>query len=217
MTRQALALTALLSLTASFAQAQSCGRCHPRYVYMPYPLVTPHHASTAEESFARGMADVIRAQGLYNLMTSQALIHQAEARRLAIDNRVAYVGAYFTVRDINRQARFGNRSCQYGEAAPVNRPQAHSGERPSLLERAGVKEGQVCWPLALQDEQFAGYRKVVDELVVKAYICGDLSPQDRSTLTQAARAMAGKLKDRIRECKAQDYVEAKQLLIALAT
>jgi hypothetical protein len=53
--------------------------------------------------------------------------------------------------------------------------------------------------------------------VARAYVCGGLDPQDRSMLTQATRAMTSRLKDRIRDCSPQEYVEAKQLLIALAS
>ena len=76
--------------------------------------------------------------------------------------------------------------------------------------------GLVRWPAALQDEHFAGYRQVVERLVAKNYQSGGLVDEERSLLTQASRAMASELKNRIRDCSPQQYVEAKQLLIALA-
>lgn len=217
MSRPVLAVAACLTLIAAFAQAQSphCGYPHP--VYWPQTIVSQHHASTFEEGVLRGWADVVRAQGLYNVMTSQALVYQAEAYRKQMENQVARTQSYFTMRDINRQARFGNRAPSAPQMAAPSRPQARPTVlRPSPLETAGVTRGVVQWPTALQDERYAGYRQVVQRLVAKNYQYGGLADEDRSTLTQASRAMTSVLKSRIRNCSPQEYVEAKQLLIALA-
>jgi hypothetical protein len=217
MSRQVLAIAACLTLIAAVAQAQSPGCRHPHCVYRPYAIVSPHHASTAEESILRGWADVMRAQGLYNVMTSQALIHQAEAYRLQVENRVARTEAYFKMRDINRQARFGNHPPGAPKTAAASQPQSRPiVPGPSPLDAAGLTRGLVRWPAALQDERCASYRQVVERLVAKNYQFGGLADEDRSTLTQASRAMAGELRSRIRSCSPQDYVDAKQLLIALA-
>ena len=125
MSRRVLAIAACLTLTAAaFAPAQSPCCPHPYYGCGPYTIVSQHHASTAEESILRGWADVMRAQGLYNVMTSQALIHQAEAYRRQVENRVARTEAYFKMRDVNRQARFGNPTPSAPKTAAVSPPQA---------------------------------------------------------------------------------------------
>jgi len=217
MSRPVLAIAACLSLIAAFAQAQvpHCG--HPHHGYWPHTIVSQHHASTAEEGILRGWADVVRAKGLYNAMTSQALIYQAEAYRKQVENQVARTQAYFTMRDINRQARFGNHTPSAPKMAAASQPQARPAvPPPSPLETAGVTRGVVRWPAALQDERYAGYRQVVERLVAKNYQCGGLVDKERSMLTHASRAMAGELKNRIRNCSPQEYVDAKQLLIALA-
>ncbi|NLF69056.1 MAG: hypothetical protein GX575_08365 [Candidatus Anammoximicrobium sp.] len=223
MSRSVLAVAVYFSLTAAFAQAQAPYRGQPHPACGPHTIVSQHHASTAEEGILRGWADVARARALYNLMTEQARVCQAEAYRLQVANEVARTEAYFKMRDLNRQTRFGShapsvpRMPVVGQTQPRPAAPRPAASRRSPLETAGVTKGVVCWPKALQDEPFASYRHVVERLVAKNYQRGGLSDQERSTLTQASRAMAGELKNRIRSCSPQEYVDAKQLLIALAS
>ena len=67
-----------------------------------------HHASTVEEGAARGMADVIRSTGAANLMNSEAAKNIEDARKKYIENRLQATQTYFEMKQINKQARWGN-------------------------------------------------------------------------------------------------------------
>ena len=51
----------------------------------------------------RGIADVIRSQGDYNLSSSAAAVNLTMAQQQAIENQKKWVQTYFQIRDINRQ------------------------------------------------------------------------------------------------------------------
>ncbi len=68
----------------------------------PYPVY--YHSSTAAEGAARGMADVIRSAGDYNLRTSEAARNVEEARSRNLDNRLKSTQTFFEMRRVNREA-----------------------------------------------------------------------------------------------------------------
>ena len=70
------------------------------YYYGGYPVV--NRASTAGESYARGMADVTRSAGMYNLATSEAAINLTEAQSNYIKNRDQWTNTYCQMREANR-------------------------------------------------------------------------------------------------------------------
>ena len=61
-----------------------------------------HHASTAAEGAARGMADVVRSAGAANLMNSEAAINIEDARSKYIDNRMQATNTYFQMKTVNK-------------------------------------------------------------------------------------------------------------------
>jgi hypothetical protein len=202
-----LVFACLTLLAANTADAQVY---YPPRVPRPvYPSArvyvgSPHHASTAAESYARGYADVVRAQGQYNLLASQALVNLAEARRRETENRVAQTEAYFRMREINRSHRYGDRATQPSRYSITGRKRVTQGAHESKPE------------LALQDDVFESYRAVVERILENQATLAALSDRDRSAVTQASRAMESKLKDRIRQWSPQDYLAAKRFLATLS-
>ena len=69
-----------------------------------------YHASTAEEGIQRGYADVVRSQGMANLLNSQAATQYEEARKSYIENRMQATQTYFEMRRYNTEARKAERS-----------------------------------------------------------------------------------------------------------
>jgi hypothetical protein len=62
-------------------------------------------AATVGESYMRGMADLVRAQAEYNLITSQARLYAAAAYRQELDNHLAKIDTYFNAKSKNRAYR----------------------------------------------------------------------------------------------------------------
>src|SRR5262245_25745017 len=61
--------------------------------------------TTAAGSASTGMANVISAQGDYNLSTSEAAINMTQAQSAEIQNRQEYTNTYFEMRATNKAAR----------------------------------------------------------------------------------------------------------------
>ena len=56
---------------------------------------------TAAGNYMNGAANVVRAQGDYNLTTSQAAVNMGEAQRRNIENRKLWTDSYFEMRRAN--------------------------------------------------------------------------------------------------------------------
>ncbi len=213
-----LAAACLTLLAADSANAQVHFGHHtlrPGYPTIQYYVASPHHASTAWESYARGNADVIRARGQYNLLSSQAMINRAVAQRRATENRVAQTEAYFRMREINRSHRDRNRTTRSNRYPTAGRERVTHVSEASKPEKLDLRKGRIVWPKAFQDPTFESLRKVVEEIVQRRATSGNASEADRSTLTQVSLAMVSKLRERIHECSPQEYVDAKLFLKAL--
>ena len=57
--------------------------------------------STPMGSYMAGMGEAIRAEGQYNLMSSQAAINLQEAQSQNIDNQLKWTNTYFEMRRVN--------------------------------------------------------------------------------------------------------------------
>ena len=66
-------------------------------------------ATTFAESYAYGVADVIRAHGQANYLDSEALANVEEARRRFIQNRLDWTNTYFDMRRANEYYRESRR------------------------------------------------------------------------------------------------------------
>jgi hypothetical protein len=180
----------------------------------------PFKASTPAESFARGAADVIRAQGEFNRMTSEAAINWQEARARAIVNSQDYVDAYFR----NRQA---NRDYRRAERGP--RPTQQDIERfaqalkPAPLSPSDLDmlTGRVNWPILLRADRFSPMRAELEELLDRWAVANNLGQSDRFGTDQhlavrrAASEMEDELRQEVRNLPPQDYTAAKRFLRSL--
>jgi hypothetical protein len=180
----------------------------------------PFKASTPGESFARGAADVIRAQGEFNRLTSEAAINATEARARAIVNAQEGVKAYFNMRQLNRdyrRAERGPRATQedYERYARSARPVPLS---PSELD---TLSGRVNWPILLRDERFAPLRTELEELLDRWAVSRNLGQLDsfgteeHLAVRRTAEQLTAELREEIRDLPPQDYTAAKRFLRSL--
>ena len=154
-----------------------------------------NNASTAGESYSRGVGGVIQAQGQRNLSNSQAAINMTDARSAQIDNQVKSVNAFWEKKDIYAQR-------QQQEFAEIER------KRSEYLARHGLgtltpdefdrTTGQVTWLKVLEQPQYDQYRNKLDELLKKRAYQGALTGDEYMEATAASkewRAMLGKQRD----------------------
>lgn len=147
--------------------------------------VVYNNASTAGESYARGMSDVIQAQGQANLSNSQAAINLTDARSQQIDNQVKSVNAFWANKD-QYDAR------HEAEIAKI------TDQRNTYLSRHGLTSltpeefdrttGQVIWLKILQQPQYDGYRNTLDEIMKKRAYQGMLTGEDYMSASAASKA-----------------------------
>jgi hypothetical protein len=197
----------LFAANTATAQVYYPGLVHATRIH----VASPHHASTAAESYARGYADVVRARAQYNLLTSQAMVNLAEARRRETDNRVAQTRAYFEMREINRRSRHGNRAAR----SPRDSVVSHSRltQRPKEVESLKLQDGRIVWPKLLNDDSFQADRATVEQIVSGRIALDATAGADK--VTQTSRAMELELRSRIREFSPKDYLAAKHFLTNL--
>jgi hypothetical protein len=215
----ALIITACTAVSRVSAQDSSGYRQNAGYAVRPTGngiSAVYHHASTFEEGFLRGQADLLRAWGDFFYSRSLAMINHEEARRRYIQNRVLGTEAYFSMRETNRQARAAER----GPRATQEDVQRFSQMRaPKRLEAHQFDSafGVLHWPEALQDAQFAQQRTAIDRLMATRTVTdsGAGSESCRQIETLAAQ-LKGELKDNIDGISPSQYVAAKQFLDSLA-
>ncbi|MCE9544570.1 MAG: hypothetical protein K8T25_03495 [Planctomycetia bacterium] len=199
--KTAVGLSALL-LVAVVAAAS-----HAQVVY--------NNAATAEESWARGAADVVRAQGENALNNSQALMNLTQVRSAEMDNNLKSAQTYFEMRNLNTQQRFGD----YAEKKAVNSQkqlfrygQAGRPKRPSRKELDPVT-GKISWPFVLQTVDFKAPRQQMDQLFrLRASQEGAIGLDGYQAINAASDAMQDILKAHISSLDPTDYVNGKNFI-----
>lgn len=172
------------------------------------------HASTAAEGALDGMANVVSAQGSYNLQTSQAAINMTQAQSQEIANRQQYANTYYQMR-AQHDAYEAKKHPRPTEEQLVHLAQS---EAPKGLPTGSVDKetGKLNWPTLLQYPDFAKQQEVVETLLKKKSANGMLGAQDAQQFTEAIEQMAVTLKRGITKVPPQQYMTAydflKQLL-----
>ena len=154
-----------------------------------------NNASTAGESYSRGMSGVIQAQGQRNLSNSQAAINMTDARSAQIDNQVKSVNAFWEKKDIYNQR-------QQQEFAQIEQKRsaylAKHGLGTLTSEEFDRTTGQIAWLKVLEQKQYDPYRNTLDELLKKRAYQGALTGDEYMQATAASkewRAMLATQKD----------------------
>lgn len=134
---------------------------------------SPHHASTAAESYARGMADAVRSQGQANLMNAQALGAVEDARSKYIDNRLRATQAYYDRKRIHDE---------YQEEKQM-KSRYYLAKKASSLAPLNQREldettGKITWPQLLMQPQYDEDRRLFEEIFARRATEGVASNED---------------------------------------
>ncbi len=178
--------------------------------------VTGGIGSTAAGSYYGGLGMAIRAKGQYNLLTSEAAVNLAEARRREMQNQVEWTNTYFEKRRINRAARDAERG------PPLTSQDwariAHDAA-PKRLDESALDPvtGQIDWPIALRDNVFAQDREVLDQLfAARAHANGTVGLAMHARIRTAVDDALEKLKGYIQDIDTRNYLQARNFLTGLA-
>ncbi len=179
-----------------------------------YPYVD--RSSTPFEGYARGMADVIRSRGDYNLSSSSAAINLSEARQKEIENAKLWTKTYFEIRDINRQVfnteqkRLRGTPEDWARYAQAGKPKRLS---PSELDAV---TGEIRWPMLLTGQDFTAYRVELEKAFAERAYHGVMGADSFLRVLRLTDGLIAGLKVRIRDVPADKYVIARRFLESLA-
>lgn len=196
-------------------------------VGMPNPWSKPHHwwgrpwwgnpywVRTPAESYMVGKAALVRAQGQYNLLSSQAAIATAEARRREIDNKAKFAEDFHALRRLNRAARDAEQGPRITQEIAARL--AEQG-RPAPLEgnELDARTGTISWPAFLQAEQFAGYRAELDKMFAQRAAAGKVELDEQAKVLELTNALLAELKKHVRDVRPMDYTTTRRFLESLA-
>ena len=204
MRRSAIGALTIVIALSSWAAAQYYGGAY-----------VDNKASTVGESYARGMGDVIRSQGMANLANSEAAINMTEAARRDMENRDQWTDTYFQMRQKNRDYRATERGPRPSRESFVRMAAAGRPEKLSPSELDSVT-GEVNWPRALARPEFADSRKELENLFAKRAAYGQSTWDDYTQISATLKKMQADLKKNIRSIPPSDYTASKRFLDSLA-
>jgi len=134
-----------------------------------------YHASTAAEGQARGMADVVRSQGMKNLADSQAAINLGQARSQHLDNQIQATNTYWEKKKIYEQNTAQKR---YEENLHRQKVRERNMLTSLTPEELNPTTGDIKWPMVLADARYAEYRDPLTKLFEKQSKEGALAGPD---------------------------------------
>ncbi len=173
-------------------------------------------ATTIQEGVQRGFADVVRSQGMANLLDSEAAVNNETAYSKALVNQRDYVQTYFETRRMNEEYRAAERgkpptSEQMFRWAHCEAPQ------PFNTYEFDPLSGQINWPMALLDPTFANYRNATEQYFKdRAQKPRTISFTYYQQMQELAENWLVDLKARIMDYKPNDYLRARKFIESLS-
>ncbi len=171
---------------------------------------------TVAGNYYNGGANAVRAQGDYNLSTSQAVVNMEEAKRREIENRKEWTDSYFEMRRANSDYRAAERGpkgtpedwVRYAKEAAPTRPS------PGDIDRVS---GQIAWPRLLQADDFKDGRDELERLFAdRADKGGSIGPDGYQQIQDEINGMMAYLKKNIKRYPTSEYLSARKFLESLA-
>ncbi|HRX77857.1 MAG: hypothetical protein H6821_04750 [Planctomycetaceae bacterium] len=174
-----------------------------------------HHASTAEEGAARGMADVVRSQGAANLMNSEAAINLRESQKKGIENDLLYTQTYFQKKSINQQYRAAQRTPPPSQQQAIRLSQARLPDRLSA-NKIDPLTGELAWPLGLRMDSLKDDRDRLDAIYAERADKGFLTPDQYVEVKKLTSEMTEELRKYSQQLGGNASIEARKFLESLA-
>lgn len=182
-----------------------------------------NRASTVAESYARGIADVVRSRGQYNLLTSEALINVEDARTKNMQNRLQWTQTYFEMRKMNRDYRRELRGPTPSPEAFARWAREAAPDRLKSVELDSIT-GRISWPTLLQEARYAPLRASMEQAFLeRAEKHGAIGPDTALKINDDAQTMLQILEDQLQESKIRNtpipsylYIDAKKFIESLA-
>lgn len=163
-----------------------------------------YHASTVAEGYARGLADVIRAEGENNLSNALAQREWEAARKQQYENKILKVKTFYERRAIY----------EYEHAADIALRREKVEARLARIrltdfsaEEFNPTTGEINWPVLLADEAFSDYSAWFDSLLAERAKYGRLSAGalgEAESLIKQWRAELTSVRDQVSDAVLRD-------------
>jgi hypothetical protein len=174
-----------------------------------------NRASTVGESYARGMADLIRSQGLRNLFNSEALINYEEARTKYLENRIKNTETYFQMRSINKEVRKATDFRNAPTAEEWARMTKELKPKQLSIDDFDPRNSHIKWPIVFRSSLFKADTKKIEKLLAKKPNKDDMDYDDYSKLLSHCNNLKTTLKSQVKKVPANDYIDAKNFIKSL--
>jgi hypothetical protein len=169
---------------------------------------------TAEGNFLFGAAQVIRAEGDYNLQTSQGMINFEIARSKYIENTNKWTQAYFQMREANQAFKIQARERNRHSAETLAQVAASDLPRRLSSDELDPVTGRITWPEALLDDQYAALRTDLEQqFELRAWTSG--SAGTAAKIHDDTRNMVALLRSNIDQMPANDFIAARKFIDSL--
>ena len=169
-------------------------------------------ASTAAESAARGVSDVVQAAGAANLMNSEAAKNYEAARSQYIDNRLKGTKTYFEMKQYNKDYRDANKPAR-PTSEQLFRLAKDATPKPLTAEELDPVTGQIKWPEVLLASDFTECRKTLDTLYAeRANASGKINLDQFKEIRQSIRQLQDLLKGKLNDLPPQTFSEANAFI-----
>jgi hypothetical protein len=183
--------------------------------YYNYPYYGGGIGSTPFGSYLGGMAQTIRAQGEYNVMSSQAEINLEEAQKKDIENQVQWTGAYIEMRRM-RDAYVESKKLPPTPPETWTRIAHESAPKRLTASLLDPVTGAIGWPALLRTDEFAGERESLDQLFAqRASTHGAIGKNGYAKIRAITDKALEKLKVHIRDVSLNEYHAARNFLTSL--
>jgi len=175
-----------------------------------------YHSSTLEEGWLRGLGALTVSEGQANYYNSLAAVNGEEAYSRYVQNRKNATDAYFYMRQSNRASREAQRDVRLTPDQYV--ALAKKGAPANLSQQQYERTlGRIEWPAVLAGTEFAVEREALDR-AFRARSPGDSGAASAfyGNVRQLTDSFQAKLKNKINELDATQYMAAKNFLRSLA-
>ena len=171
---------------------------------------------TVAGNYYNGVANAVRAQGDYNLSTSQAAVNLEEAKRRDIENRKEWTDSYFEMRRANQDYRAAERG---PKGTPEDWVRYAKEAAPSRLSPGEIDQvsGQIAWPRVLQADDFKKGRDELERLfAIRADKGGSIGIDGYQEIQNITDALLAYMKKNIKRYPPNEYLNARKFLEGLA-
>ncbi len=169
-------------------------------------------ASTLAEGNARGLSEVVRAEGQRNVMNAEAAKNYEQARSQYIQNQLQYTEQYFAAKRMKQEDyRAEQARKNQSKATPETLYRAALATAPKRLmeKELDPATGKISWPKLLALPPYEKDREELEASFTERAAVGELDGEQYLHVQQTTKHLLAELKSHIREYPSQDYIPAR--------